>query len=119
MYLLEFESGRPAVRPGQLVVLEFTPSMVIVHDPLRISPSESNKLGVILYSHNWAPYDKEYSLQRAMETGEVSAKMAYGLLKLRKIDKAGTAECMICGKHIGKKTSTEDRQRHLEGHINA
>jgi hypothetical protein len=114
----DFGSGRPAIKEGQYVLLEFGLSQITVHDPLRKSPSECNKLGVILYSYGFSSWDKEFSMDKAADSGQVSKDMWFLFLSIKHTKEQ--SECCVCGKvfpRSKKKTRDDDHLRMTENHL--
>lgn len=91
-----FDSEKVAINQGQQVMLEFTPTQITVHDPFRISPSEHNKLGWILYSYSFSPWNKEFSMDIAADSGVVSKSMAFSFLQI--VHHKDRSECSVCGR---------------------
>lgn len=112
-----FDSAKIAVRAGSRVCLEFTPSMVVVHDPSN--PTPTNPLGSILYSHVFCGVKtKAYSPEIARKTGQVADDMFYLLLEMEE-DSEG-AICKFCGKRWAWSDTSqhcyEVFDKHLEAH---
>lgn len=110
-----FESNRIAIRARQAVQLEFTPSMVVVHDALRPSPMRGTQLGVILYSFPF-PYfrSKQLSVESASQDGIVREGMQFHLIKL--LPKGKRTECTFCGK-VWLEKMGKDQMDHLNAHL--
>jgi hypothetical protein len=92
-----FESKRIAIRAGQVVQLEFNPSMVVVHDALQPSPVRGTQLGIILYSFPF-PYFRspKLSVQSAQQDGIVRDGMQFHLIKL--VSRGKLTDCTYCGR---------------------
>ena len=116
-----FSSQRVAIRKGQGVVLEFYPSMIVVHDPLQKSPSANETLGTILFSYH-IPYfrNPDITLQSVRTDGIVrkpdcpDGEQQFHLLNLLSVGKR--TECQFCGRLWLEKLSKEHAQ-HLNAHI--
>jgi hypothetical protein len=108
-----FASEQIAFREGQRVQLEFTPSMVVVHDPAHPSPCSFTSLGIILYSY----IQSGAAIEKARDTGEiVGYKMSFLLLEIRTVK--NQQECKACGKRWpnGKRLEPWQIEDHMKGH---
>jgi hypothetical protein len=110
-----FEANKIAIRAGQVVQLEFTPSMVVVHDALQPSTCKFTQLGIILYSFPF-PYfrSKQLSVASAEKDGIVREGMQFHLIKLTSQGKR--TECTYCGKLWLEKLG-KDQMDHLSAHL--
>lgn len=119
-----FDSTRIAIRKHQVVQLEFTPSMVVVHDALHPSTANFTNLGVILYSFPF-PYFRspKLSVRSVQEDGIVREGMQFHLIFCRYNKDIG-AECLYCGKlwlwdkQDRKTKSTKVRTEEVVAHLN-
>jgi hypothetical protein len=114
-----FSSDRVAISEGQHVILEFGLTQITVHDPHQKSPSESNKLGVILYSYGFSGWDKQLSMDKAAETGQVQAAgiadrtdMWFLIIDTKK--EGPKIECRFCGFVWIEPKSKKDKEAQKE-----
>jgi hypothetical protein len=120
----DFSSGRTAVKKGQLVILEFGPSQITVHDPKMPSNSENVKLGYILYTYGFYKEELEVQMADALRTGHVVAgknktvnpDVNFLILRIDLDKKAKTSVCSACGKKWLTVLSDADQKSHLQWH---
>jgi hypothetical protein len=112
-----FPSGKVAVPKGKRVVLEFTNSMVSVHDPDKPPAFSRTKLGPIMYTHQFLPSDpacRGLSVDTVKENGIVSRQMSYLLLRLHRTNKE--VVCWFCGRVWKVGVSKKFEEEHIKQH---